>query len=158
MAATSTRPRVPSPDYEFEHAYDTYKFVCGTVWCVGVALLFTGMIVEIATSTPAEQTLDDTTIPAFIYAALLFCVMIAQPAYVFFQMFTIGTDTPAHEKTLAQISLFGWLSNLALGFIHFGIVVRGAFAFVFMAVFINAFTWLGCVYFQYAALVHRKRK
>jgi hypothetical protein len=158
MARPRTTPWVPSPEYKFEHQYDAYKFALGSVWWLVTALLCIGMIVEIATSTPTEQTLDETTIPSAIYALLLGCVFIAQPAYVFFQLLTIGVDTPQYERTIAQITLFSWLSNLVLGFIHFGVAERGAFAFVFVAVFINAFSWLGCIYFQYDAYTRRKRQ
>lgn len=158
MATRRDAPWVPSPEYRFEHSYDTYKFVLGTAWGFATALLVAGMFVEVATSTPAEQTLDDTTIPSAVYAFLLGCAFITQPAYVFFQLFTIGADTPRHECTIAQISLFSWLSNLVLGFIHFAIAGRGAFAFVFLAVAINVFSWLACVYFQYDGYTRRKRK
>lgn len=158
MVATAVSVKVPSPEYKFEHAYDSYKFVSGLVWWVSTALLFGGMIIELFTTTPMQQTLDETTIPPSIYITLLACVFLVQPVYVFFQLITIGTDTPQHEKVLAQITLFAWGSNLVLGFIHFSVVSRGAFAFVFMAVLINALTWLGYVYFQYDAWVTRKRK
>jgi hypothetical protein len=155
---TTSRPIVPSPDWVFEHAYDGYKLVLGAAWWTISTLLFIGMIVETLTTTPMEQTLDDTTFPTGLYLFFIAADMVLQPAYVFFQILTIGSDTPNHERVFAKMFLFGWMSNVCVGFIHFCLVTRSVFSFVVVVVYINTLTWLGMLYFQYDAYVTRKKK
>lgn len=143
------RPAVPTPEYEFEHSYDGYKLILGVLLWGSCVLLCIGTITELATTTPTDQALDETTFPTAIYLLLIGAVMIVQPALVFFQLMTIGADTPQHERTLAKISLFSWASNLAIGFIHFSLVDRSAFSFVIVVLYINVLNWLAYVYFQY---------
>lgn len=154
----SERPAVPSPDFLFAHAYDGYKFVLGVVWWCASALLFAGMIVELITTSPVNQVMDDTTFPAGIYMLLVAIVMLVQPVFVFFQLITITTDTPEHECTLAQITLWCWVANFVFAFIQFCIVSRGIFAFIIVVLFVNTLTFFAYVYFQYDRLVRNKNK
>jgi hypothetical protein len=155
---TTPRPVVPSPEYIFEHAYDGYKLVLGAAWWLASVLLFIGMIVEVSTTSAAEQALDETTFPKGIYLLLIAAVMLLQPAYVFFALLTAGNSTPEHERVFMYMFAFGWLSNLFVGFIHFSIVTRSVFSFVIVVVYVNTLTWLGMLYFQYERYIARKRK
>ncbi len=155
---TVRKPVVPSPDWVFEHSYDGYKLVLGFAWWTVSTLLFVGMVVETLTTSAAEQMLDETTFPTGVYLFLIASSMLLQPAYVFFQLLTMGVDTPNHERVFGKITVFGWLSMLFVGFVHFSLVTRSVFSFVIVVVFINTLTWLGMLYFQYDAYVTRKKK
>lgn len=141
-----------SAEYQFEHSMDGYKFVSGVSWWLSCAVLWGCTIIELATTTVGEQTRDDTTIPSWFYVLTLLVGFGAQFAWTFFVLITTGSNMPKFLGVLTMLSLFVWLNNVVAGFIHFGIVERGVFAFLPMFLLLNTSIWVGFIFYWYAGL------
>jgi magnesium-transporting ATPase (P-type) len=143
------RPHLRSAEYQFEHSMDGSKFTAGVGWWLSCAILWGCTFFELASSTVTEQTLDDTAIPSWFYAFVLFVGFVTQFAWTFYVLITTGSSMPRFLAVLSMISLFIWMCNVVAAFIHFAIAERGVFAFLPSFLLLNTTIWLGFIYYWY---------
>jgi hypothetical protein len=138
--------KLPSPTAPYDVLFGNILFVLGAGWAAMNGLLILGIIVVISVDDALAQTLDDTTIPSWMFMVGMAAELILQFLFATLQIFMLDRALPERERTLILATFAIWVSVVFLGAIHFVFGKLAAFPFVIMVVGLNFTVWIGYCY------------